>query len=277
MKTPLVSCTLLVCVVALSSCKREDPQVAIAAQAAATEQAAKEGAAAFDDAVGKQNWALAKAQGEVLLAEYPDSEAARRVRAQFDEVKAKADAAREDMRTAALWSYNTETVKGGKQLSAAIYAKDELDVDGSGTKPVRLIFRDHPSWGRSAYLVLQAGDFRCPGGCRVQVKFDDAAPKAMAATRPKTDEAIAMFIEDERALWRAVRKAKVVAIEFPVKAGGTRTAKFEVAGLDGTKLPAWDGPRDRASAWSPIIVRPRVHETMAPASRRRAASGVRCT
>jgi hypothetical protein len=240
MKTPLLSCVLLVSVAAFASCKREDPQVAIAAQAAATEQAAKEGAAAFDDAVAKQNWALAKAQGEVLIAEHPDSEAAKHVRPLLDEVKAKADAARDTMRTAALWSYNIETVKGGKQLSAAIYAKDELDVDGSGTKPVRLIFRDHPAWGRSAYLVLQAGDFRCPGGCRVQVKVDDAAPKAMAATRPKTDEAIAMFIEDERTLWRMTRGAKVIAIEFPTRDVGKRTALFEVAGLDRGKLPGWD-------------------------------------
>jgi hypothetical protein len=238
MKTGLLLCAALL-VAALPACKREDPQVAIAAQAAAAEQEAKQAATAFDDAVSKQNWALAKAQGEVLLAEHPDSEAAKRVRPQLEDVIAKADAAREGLRTAGLWSYNAEPVKGGKQLSAAIYAKQDVDVDGSGAKPVRLIFRDHPSWGRSAYLVLQAGDFRCPGGCKVQVKVDDAAPKAMAATRPKTDEAIAMFIEDERALWRMTKDAKVIAIEFPTRDVGRRTALFEVAGLDRSKLPAW--------------------------------------
>jgi hypothetical protein len=73
----------------------------------------------------------------------------------------------------------------------------------------------------------------------VQVKVDDAAPKAMAATRPKTDEAIAMFIEDERALWRMTNGAKVIAIEFPTRDVGERTAVFEVSGLDRSKLPAW--------------------------------------
>jgi hypothetical protein len=62
----------------------------------------------------------------------------------------------------------------------------------------------------------------------------------MAASRPKTDEAIAMFIEDERALWRLAKDAKVLAVEFPVKAGGTRTAVFEVGGLDPSKLPKWN-------------------------------------
>ena len=45
-----------------------------------------------------------------------------------------------------------------------------------------------------------------------------------------------MFIEDERALWRLTGDAKVVRIEFPVKPTGTRTAEFEVGGLDRAKL-----------------------------------------
>lgn len=211
-----------------------------AAQRAANEQAAEQAAAAFDAAIAQENWALAKAQGDVLLARYPDSAAAKRIAQQHAEAKARADAAREDLRLASLWSYNVETVPGGKQLSAAIYAEDEIDTDGSGAKPVRLIFRDHPEWGDSSYLVLQAGDFDCYGGCRVQVRLDAAAPKAMAASRPKTDEAIAMFIEDERALWRMLRDGKRLRIEFPVEAGGTRSATFEVAGLDRSKLPGWD-------------------------------------
>jgi hypothetical protein len=176
----------------------------------------------------------------VLLAQYPQTAAATRVRTQFDAVAAKAEAAREQSRTAALWSYNREPVKGGTQLSASIYARDEVDVDGSGAKPVRLIFRDHPSWGKSAYLVLQAGDFDCYGGCKVQVTVDDGKPKPMAASRPKTDEAIAMFIEGERALWRMTKGAKTLQVEFPVQGGGTRKALFEVAGLDRTQLPGWD-------------------------------------
>ncbi|HEV8694104.1 MAG TPA: hypothetical protein VGQ93_07970, partial [Lysobacter sp.] len=92
---------------------------------------------------------------------------------------------------------------------------------------------------RSSYLVLENGDFDCYGGCKVQVMLDDQKPKAMAASRPKTDEAIAMFIEDERALWRMTRDVKTMTIEFPVKAGGKRTAVFEVGGLDHGKLPKW--------------------------------------
>jgi len=233
----------LLCVaLLLPACNRHDPQAevaAAAAQAAAREDAAKQAAAAFDAAVAQQNWTLAKAQGDVLLAQYPDTAAAKALQPRLAEVKAKAEAAREQARMAALWSYNREPVKGGTQLSASIYAKDDIDTDGSGPKPVRLIFRDHPAWGRSSYLVLQAGDFDCYRGCKVEVTLADAAPKPMAASRPKTDEAIAMFIEDERALWKLARSAKVMRIEFPVRAGGTRTAVFEVGGLDPAQLPKW--------------------------------------
>lgn len=217
-----------------------DAAAQAAATTAASEDAAKENATGFDDAVAKENWPLAKAQADVLFDQFPNTEAAKRIRPRYDEIKAKAEAAREQTRVAVLWSYNTENVKGGQQLSAAIYSKEDVDTDGSGAKPVRLIFRDNPAWGRSSYLVLQAGDFDCYGGCKVKVKVDDAAPKTMAALRPKTDEAIAMFINDERALWRMTKGAKLIVIEFPVQAGGMRSAAFEVAGLDRSKLPKWE-------------------------------------
>ena len=211
-----------------------------AAQSAAQEDAAKQAEAQFNDAVARQNWAVAKAQADILFAQYPASQAAARVRPHYDDVKAKADAAREQGRLANLWSYDRTPVEGGKtQLSASIYAKDDLDTDGTGPKPVRLIFRDHPAWGTSSYLVLQAGDFDCYGGCKVKVQLDDKPAQPMAASRPKTDEAIAMFIEDEMALWRKAQHAKTLAITFPVKMDGTRTAVFEVGGLDPSQLPRW--------------------------------------
>ena len=226
---------------ALGACTpAADPQVAAAARAAAGEQAASEAAKQFDAEFAAQNWELARAHGDVLLAQYPDSQAAARIRPQHQEVKDKAAAERELRRATGLWVYQTVAAKGGSQLSAAIYAKAPVDVDGSGAKPVRLIFRDHPEWRRSSYLTLEAGDFDCYGGCKVKVQVDETAARPMAASRPKTDEAIAMFIEDERALWKLAKGAKVLTIEFPVKAGGSRTAVFEVGGLDPAKLPAWN-------------------------------------
>jgi hypothetical protein len=236
-----LSSALIIAALALGACTpAEDPQAAAAAKTAAREQAAADAAKQFDAEYGKQSWELARAHGDVLMAQYPDSQAAARIKPQYEQARAKAESARELRRTSGLWSYQTEAAKGGSQLSAAIYARQPVDVDGGGARPVRLIFRDHPEWGRSSYLTLEAGDFNCYGGCKVKVAVDDAAARPMAASRPQTDEAIAMFIEDERALWRLAKGAKVLSIEFPVKAGGTRSAVFEVGGLDPAKLSAWN-------------------------------------
>lgn len=231
---------LLAAALALAACQpAEDPQAAAAAQAAVNEQAAEAMAKQFEAEFAKRNWGLARAHGDVLLAKYPDSQAAARIRPLHEEARAEADAEREQRRLASLWMYQTEAVGSSQQLSAAIYAKDEVDT-GGGAKPVRLIFRDHPEWGDSSYLTLEAGDFDCYGGCRVKVALDDGKPRPMAASRPDTDEAIAMFIEDEQALWALAQQAeKTLSIEFPVKAGGTRTAVFEVGELQPAKLPGW--------------------------------------
>ena len=152
-----------------------------------------------------------------------------------DETKARL----ETQRLAGLWRYQDATVGGGAQVTAAIFAADGVDADGQGGRPVQLVFRDHEKWGRSGYLVLQAGDFACRPRCTVSVAVDDRAPERMAAWRPNTDEAIALFINDTATLWRLTAAASQISIEFPVTAGGTRTASFEVVALDETKMPGW--------------------------------------
>lgn len=230
-------------VLLLPACKGEDPQAAAqaaAAQAALEEQEAEGMARQFDAAVAAQNWHLAKGYGEVLLIDHPTSAAAERIKARLEEVKAKDEAEAQQRRLAALWSYGDEPVgKDGHQLSAAIYSQEPVDTDGSGAHPVRLIFRDHPSWGRSAYLVLEAGDFDCYKGCKLKVVADGKSV-TLPGSRPKTDEAIAMFVDDHKALWRLAKASKQLSIEFPTKAVGKRTAEFEVGGLDAGKLPKWN-------------------------------------
>lgn len=154
-------------------------------------------------------------------------------------VRAEREARLEAQRLAALWSYQEATVSGGRQATAAIRSTNNVDTDGQGANAVQLIFRDHAAWGRSSYLVLQAGDFDCSPRCTVSVAADDGAPVRMASRRPDTDEAIAMFINDAQALWRLTTAATRLTIEFPVRAGGIRSASFDVAGLDAARMPGW--------------------------------------
>lgn len=233
---------IALCALALSACtdREAQRQAQLAAEAKAKEQAAAELAQRYDHAVQERNWDMARSFGADLLQSYPGTEAAGRVGPGYAEVKAKGEQARELRRLQALWQYNQLAVKGGTQRSAMIDAKAPVDVDGHGAKRVQLVFRDHPQWKRHAYLVLQAGDFDCYRGCKVQVGVDGGKPKALPAHRPDTDEAIAMFIDDDRALWKLAHQARELSIAFPVKAGGTRTAVFETAGIDGTQMPGWD-------------------------------------
>lgn len=236
--------SVALCALALAGCTDQEAQrrEQAAQQAAAQAKAADALAAQFDQAYTAQNWDLARAHGSALLQQYPDSPAAQKIQARYEEAKSKADAAREQRRLANLWNYNQVMIGKGAQVSASIMSAEPLDTDGSGRKQdVQLVFRDHPEWKRSAYLVLKAGDFPCLKGCKVKVSVDDGKPKAMDAWRPDTDEAIAMFIEDYKGLWKLAAQAKTLKIEFPVKAGGTRTAEFETGGLDTAQMPGWGG------------------------------------
>ena len=243
MKRSLVCAAFVASVLVLPACKRDDPQAV--AQLAAAQQAEKEEAAAaavkqFDDAVAAQDWRMARNYGEILQVEHPTSAAAARIKLKLEEIKAKADVDQQKQRLASLWSYGDEPVKkGGRQLSAAIYSQEPVDTDGGGAHPVRLIFRDHPDWGRSAYLVLEAGDFDCYKGCQLTITVDGKA-RTLPGSRPKTDEAIAMFIDDHKSLWKFAKSAKQLSIQFPTKTVGKRTAEFEVSGLDKAKLPKWN-------------------------------------
>jgi len=245
MRSPThVAAALALALLLLAGCKDHEAEAAAQAQAqaAANEQAAGEAERAFEAAVADGNWALAKAQGDIVFARWPDTEAAQRLRPKYEEARERGAAETEARRLEALWTYQSQAVKGGNQLSASIYSKQPVDVDGSGASQVRLIFRDHPDWGRSSYLVLQGGDFArpCYRSCRVTVTIDDQPPRRMAANRPDTDEAIAMFIDDEKALWGLTRDAKSMRIEFPTRDAGEVAVEFEVGGLDRSKMPGWD-------------------------------------
>jgi hypothetical protein len=243
-KHAMKSLLLAIACLAVSACgdREAERAAAAAAQAAAVEQQAAELAKKYDSAVASSDWDMARIHGVALLDQYPQSEAAARIGPGLDDVKGKAEAAREQRRMEALWDYSQVGTDGGTQRSAALLSKEPVDVDGSGAKPVQLVFRDHPTWKRSSYLVLQASDFAraCYSRCQVSVVADGAAPRRMSANRPDTDEATAMFIDDEKALWRLARKTKVLEIEFTVRDGGTHKAVFETGGLDGSQMPGWD-------------------------------------
>jgi hypothetical protein len=172
-----------------------------------------------------------------------DREAAASARAARDaadaKARAEADAAREADRMRALWTYADVPAAKGHQVSAAIRSTEDVDTGEGLPHSVLLVFRDHPAWGRSSYLVLNSGDFRCASRCTIAIAADGAPSKRVAAHRPTTHEAIALFIDDWRTLWRSATTTTRLSVSFDVKAGGTRTAEFDVGGLDQLRMPGW--------------------------------------
>ena len=233
------ACAMTLCgALMLAACKpQQDPQAVAAEQAAAAEASAAPLRKSFDDAVAQQNWELAMSQADQLRSRYPDTQAAKAIASQYAEVESRAKQIRKERRLKNLWDYQDNAEGKGRQLTASIYSQERIDI-ADGRSTVQLIFRDHPEWGRSSYLVLERGDFNCYGGCTLKLKVD-GKPRTLAGSRPRTDEAIAMFIEDEAALWRIFKAAEEVSIEFPVKPSDTRIATFETGGLDPTRMPKW--------------------------------------
>ncbi len=170
--------------------------------------------------------------------------------------RTKQQATVEARRLASLWTYHDVPSGNGRERHASIFSTLSVETDGQMPRPVRLVFRDRWGWGRSSYLVLEAGDFNCGNGCSVAVSVDDGPQRKMAAERPATDEAIALFIKDWEALWRAIEGAKQLAIEFPVKGRGGRTATFEVGGLNRSRMRGWDADLKSRRADQPAAKAP---------------------
>ena len=242
MKTISFAACLLALALLAGCTDREAAEAARAqAQAAANESAAAQAEVAFEAAVADENWGLAKAQADILFASWPGTRAAERVRERYEEVKAKGDAEAEARRVARCGRTSRSPSASGSNCPPPS-TREGTAGRGRQREEARAADLPRPSrMGPQQLRCCRPATSRAPAtACRVSVTVDDAAPRRMAANRPNTDEAIAMFIDDEKALWRLTRDAKVVRIEFETRDAGAQTALFEVAGLERTRLPGWD-------------------------------------
>jgi hypothetical protein len=229
----IVFSTLLI----LSACSGNgappsDP--AAAAKAVAETQATKEGLL-YDQMRHSGSWDIAVSLGDEILAKYPGTQAAARVRQTIAETHAKSEAIAKAHRLARLWSYTTTPEAGGTQYAAAIATQTPIVPNAR----LRLVLRQHPQWGRSVYLLLDNARFDCHGGCAtLPVRFDGGKPQHMKATIPPTGEP-ALFIDDDKGFIAKMEKAGSIAIDVNIAGQGEKTAMFEVGGFVAQKwLPA---------------------------------------
>lgn len=223
--------SLLVLLLAACGPSEEERRAAAeAAMLARMESEATEQLVQYEQHLAAGNVELAAAYGEVLLARYPNTQAAAKIKPGFPEVKAKADALKEKRRLESLWIYQTSPMGGGVQKTAVIYSDDP------GTPRVRLIVRQHTEWGQSVFLLPDAELFKCDR-CDVKIAVDGGEPKAWHASGSSDKNNPAMFIDEDAAFIALLDEAERIRIEVPT-ADGTRELHFEVGGFDPPRYKA---------------------------------------
>ena len=189
---------------------------------------------AYEQARSSQDWEGAEAKADVLRERFPGSEAEEAIAASLAQVRTQAQASRETRRLRDAWTYQVAAVDGGSQRTATLYSRTPPVEEGMPviTPDAQLVLRDHPSWGRSAYLLLAQKRFACPSPCTMQIAFDDGEARRFAGRQADSGKGPALFIEDDAAFVEALDAARAIRITLPEGSGAVRSLVFEVSGFD---------------------------------------------
>lgn len=191
----------------------------------------------YEAARAIENWEGAEGKADQIKSRYPDSEAANKLKVSLQQVRAKAQQARESRRLQTLWTYQAVPAEGGIQRSASIYSKTvATDEDSLAAVPdAQLVLRDHPTWGRSAYLLLEQSKFSCGNPCTVKISFVDVAAQTWAAKQADSGSGPALFIEDEQGFIAQMENSDNIRIVLPEGSGLVPSVTFEVGGYDAAR------------------------------------------
>ena len=201
------------------------PEQQAAARKAAMEKQARQDEATYDRMVAMKSYQLALPLGEQIVAKYPGTQAAAKIKAGLDQVRAEANQQADTLRLKRLWVYQVAPMAGGTQSTAAIDASQPPDAG------VRLILRRHSEWGLSVFLYADGSQgFDCHRICKVPAQFDDRKV-TLHAYVPKGGRPALMF-KDEKGFIADMEKARVVHLKVRMNALGERDLEFEVGGFD---------------------------------------------
>ncbi len=189
--------------------------------------------AAYEAARAEGDFEIAEARGDELRQRHGETQAAATMRRSIDEVRAQAEAMRENRRLVGLWEYQKIPAAGGIQNTAALYSHVEVDPESEvrAQPDARLILRRHPEWGESAYLVLAQQSLQCGPPCVMQIRFDDGPPQRFSGDPADTGTGPALFIEDRDRFLAAMTDAQRVRIELPRSGHLVPVFEFEVGGF----------------------------------------------
>ena len=223
---------VLALVALLAACQAESGNGGEVQLDAAQQARAEQLYAQYEAARAAGNAEAAEKAADSLREKFEGSEVAAKLEPTLDAVRAQAEQARETRRLQGLGDYQANAVEGGTQRSATMFSKTpDLGEDAPAPVPdAQLVLRDHPSWGRSAYLLLEQKKFDCGMPCMVRIAFDDAPATEWKGKQADSGKGPALFIEDDAAFEKALAAAKQVRIELPKGSGHIPALVFEVGG-----------------------------------------------
>ena len=175
----------------------------------------------------------AEAAADALRERFPDSAEAGKLDSTLEAVRKDAEAVRELRRLRGLWDYQANAVGKGTQRSASIFSRT-VDLGEDQPAPIpdaQLVLRDHPEWGRSAYLLLAQSKFNCGRPCTLQLAFDAGEAESWRGKQADSGKGPALFIEDEARFIAALRSAKQLRVQLPKGSGSIGSLVFEVGGF----------------------------------------------
>ena len=189
--------------------------------------------AAYEAARMQQDWLGAEARADELRERFPDSEAEQAIGATLAEVRKQADALRGMQKLRDAWTYQAVAAEGGTQRTATLYSRTPPVEEGMPaiTPDAQLVLRDHPAWGRSAYLLLAQKRFSCGSPCVMQIAFNGDPAREFAGRQADSGKGPALFIEDDADFMAALQRSREVKITLPRGSGAVPSLVFEVAGF----------------------------------------------
>ncbi len=215
---------------ALSACQgqHDDPAALTPAQRAEAKSMLHDYASARDGG----NWNVAEAVAGNLRKRYPDSDEAARAAQTIAEVHEQAAAQRETGRLEQLWTYQAVAVGKGVQRTASIQSRTAQVGEGEfpPSADAQLILRDHPDWGRSAYLLIAEQKFDCGKPCTLTLRFDGGADSTWTGKQADSGKGPALFIVDDGKFIAGLSNAKQLRVVLPAGSGRISSLGFDVGG-----------------------------------------------
>lgn len=106
----------------------------------------------------------------------------------------------------------------------------------SGAQKGTLTLALHPLSGQNALISIRRGQLMCGvSGCRVRVKFDDAAPLHWQAKPQGDGSSDSLILQSGAQFAQRVRASTVVLIEVPVFREPNALFEFQVGGFNNAR------------------------------------------